>query len=311
MKAKWLKIKNKVLIATLLITSAIAFYRCNKDELNRNRMVSSNAVLSNPVDNASVNVAENAEVATASFNEVTTDVQEIVNVPISNLKSAGFSDHCRTITFTPSDSVYPRTITINYGTSGCMNWRSKYKKGKIIINITSAPTDSLSMITITLDSLVINGNKVEGSKTMQYLGKLNGNPTWKSEITGGKVTTPGGSIITYDVKDKILTMIAGQKTPGNYWDDVYSLSGTSMGTYTRDTFSRAYYDTITVSNPMILADQCRYPQGGDESVTVSNDGKIVRTVNINYGNYVKGSTACKSDVTITVNGKVVYSYAKD
>lgn len=311
MKAKRLKVAEKVLVFCLLVIGTIAFYRCGKDDSGMKKNDTGNSTLLDILDKESVLVAEGAETATASFNEVTNEVQEIVNIPPSGLKSADFNDHCRTITVSPSDSVYPRTITIDYGTSGCMNWRGKYKTGKIVINISATPADSLSLITVTFDSLVINGNKVEGFKTMQYLGKINGNPTWKSEITGGKVTTPGGRLITYDVKDKILTMIGGQNTPGNYWDNIYSLSGTSLGTCTKDTFSRAFYDTIPVSNPMIIAAQCRYPQGGDESITVSQNAKVVRTVNINYGNYVTGSNSCKNSVTLTVNGKIVYSYARD
>ncbi len=303
---------NMVKISAVLIAGMFIFFCCNKDNMNRSRINAENSALSNNlVDNDAIATAQDAEIASAAYNETSFDEQELLGLSFAGLKSAQSSSPCRTITVTPSDSVYPHTITINYDAVGCTNWREKYKSGKIIISVSAPTNDSLSLINVTFDSLTINNNKIEGTKTLEYLGKISGNPTWKSEIIGGKVTTPSGKVITYDLKDKIITWIAGYNTPGDFWDDVYSISGTSAGTSTKDTLIRAYNDSISIANPLILAEKCRYPQGGVENITVKRNGVLLKTVSIDYGTYAPGSNSCKSDVTLTVNGQVINTCARD
>lgn len=302
----------RVQLSALLVAGIFIFYGCNKDNMNRSTMNAENSALTdNPANNDAITIAQDAEIATAAYNEVANDVQELLGMSFTELKSARSSAPCRTITVIPSDTVYPHTITVDFGTTGCTNFREKFKTGKIIITVSAPPSDSLSLITVTFDSLKINSSKIEGTKTIEYLGRIDGKPTWESEVIGGKVTKPNGKVITYDVKDKVTTLIAGFDTPSNYWDDVFSISGSSMGTSTKDTLIRAYYDSIAIENPLVIAAKCRFAQGGIESITVTRNGVIEKTVIINYGAYTPGTNMCKRDVTITVNGKVINTYAKD
>src|SRR5262249_14395127 len=58
---------------------------------------------------------------------------------------------CATITVTPNDSTYPKTITIDFGDS-CVGLDGKLRSGKIIANLTAPLRKPGSVLTVTLEN---------------------------------------------------------------------------------------------------------------------------------------------------------------
>jgi hypothetical protein len=252
-------------------------------------------------------IANDADFTTNTFDEITKEALEVEGIAFAYLKSAQ-NDYCRNITYSPSDSVYPRTVTIDYGTKGCYNRRGVVKTGKIILSLTAPPTDSLSTITIALDSLTVNGYKVEGTKTLTYMGKINGQPTWTSQIAGGKISARNGNYITYNVLNWTRKQIAGINT-SNFWDNIYAVNGVSIETAKRDTAITSYRDSVASDNPLIMEAACRFPQGGVLDITLTKNDSTLRNVKVDYGAYVPDTSICKHSATVTVNGKVVNNFS--
>jgi hypothetical protein len=248
-----------------------------------------------------ISVVQDEQVAANAYAEVDNEVEGTLSAFFSPVKSA-IADSCKTVYTSTADSIWPRVITINFGAMGCTNARGKTKSGKIVVSLSAPFTDSLSTRTITFENLTINGNKIEGTKTLQYLGKIDGAPTWKTDIVGGKVTTISGKVVTYEIKNELRSLLAGDKRFWWFSNEVFSISGVFSGSIAKDTVSHAYLDSINSSNPIIISQRCEFPQGGTDWLTLSKNGQVVDTVLVNYGTYMT-SQPCKNQYSLTINGK--------
>ena len=97
---------------------------------------------------------------------------------------------CATITVTPNDSTYPKTITIDFG-DGCICADGKFRKGAIILHLTGPIRRRGSVLTITFRDFYLNRAHIEGTKIVSNLSE-NGNIKFTVQVVGGKVTFPNG-----------------------------------------------------------------------------------------------------------------------
>src|SRR5215467_9492215 len=104
--------------------------------------------------------------------------------------------NCASITVTPNDTTYPKTITIDFGDS-CVGLDGKLRSGKIIITLTGRLRKPGSVMTTTLENFYINHIHVEGTKTVTNLSE-NGATKFSVDVAGGKVTFPNGRWYTYE-----------------------------------------------------------------------------------------------------------------
>lgn len=274
--------KTQKLFRTLLIMSvvtALSFGGCKKDKEDTDQRAA--------IDNA---VCENA------FNDVFKQVDNGAKQTsqsgaqkIMQLDSIG----CATVSITPFDTItWPKTLTIDFGTSNCLCSDNKYRRGKIIANLTGRYRDAGTVITVTLDNYFVNDNQVEGTKTitnMGHVGTYNGGNNLKYSIvvTDGKITTSDG-VATWS-STRYREWIEGESTTWPNWqDDVYLITGSASGT----TINQNTY-TILITNALRVALDCKWVESG--TLEVTPQGLATRTLDFGSGN-------CDNQATVTING---------
>jgi hypothetical protein len=212
--------KTKIfLIITAL--SIVSLSSCKKDTV---------------LDQDSVDLADDDAVSDAIFEDVfnTVDYADIILDGFQkgeSVKSEEFvvlSDSCPTVTIThPSDAVWPKTITVDYGT-GCTGFYENTRAGKIIIVVTGPRRETGSKRTVTFDNYYINGIKVEGTHVLENKGfNSSQNLLVSVTLTGGKITLPDGKTIQRSFQHQ-REWIAGLLTK-NPWDDECLITGTAAG----------------------------------------------------------------------------------
>ena len=124
-----------------------------------------------PLDQTSVNLADDDAVSEAVFEDVFNSVDNAAialddAMKDGDSKSASLiiDDSCPAVTVEhPETGVWPKIITIDYGT-GCTGFYDNTRSGKIIIEVTGPRREEGSKRTVTFDNYYFNGIKVEGVK---------------------------------------------------------------------------------------------------------------------------------------------------
>lgn len=130
---------------------------------------------------------------------------------------------CATITVSPNDSTYPKTITIDFG-NGCICADGKFRKGAVIIHLTAPIRRTGAVMTVTFRDFYLNRAHIEGTKILTNLNAGN-NIKYTVQVVNGAVTFPNGRGWQYD-ELKTVTQIDGGATPF-VRDDVYKVEGRS------------------------------------------------------------------------------------
>ncbi len=229
------------------------------------------------------------------LDEVLDEVEYTSDIWFGELKT-GFDD-CRTVTIEPMDRlVWPKTITIDFGTEGCAVREGVVKKGKIIINQNAPQFGRAWTKVITFQDYYVNGNKVEGTNTTTF-SRADGNPTWTSTIVGGQVTTPDGVIKTRETVH-IRVQTRGIDTPRDRMDDAFQISGHAVGTR-MDGKSFSW----VINEPLLISNNCRWIRRGIK--VLSLEGMSDVTIDYGTGDCDDIATATQDGVTkeIKLKGK--------
>ena len=186
---------------------------------------------------------------------------------------------------------WPKTLTINFGSSNCMGADGNLRRGQIIASFTGRYRDSLTVITISTISYYHNNNLVQaGTHTITNNGRnSSGNLSYSINVQNASVTTTDGTVSWSSYRTR--EWISGESTTTNPMDDVYSITGNANGTGVNgNTF------TVLINDPLIVALNCAYIQQGKLTLTPANLSPRI----IDFG-----SGACDKDATVTIND-VVY-----
>jgi hypothetical protein len=279
--------KTLMICGMAVLAIAIYFVSCKKDD-NSN---SDELVLSVQDD------AEASSVADDIFNEVDKNISALDAGNFTNLTLKGedlLLGTCHpSVSISPSNPIaYPLTITLDYGTAGCVGLNGNVKKGKLIVTLTSKMSAVNSAKTITFDNFYINDRKIEGTKTVTYTG-LNGSqhPVWTVSVTGGKITRPDGKARTFEFT-RTREQIAGINPPSTWSDKVFSITGSGKGT---NLTGKEY--TTTIDKPLIVAANCRWIKSGAITTSVGS-----RKITINYNVSTIASGTCDSLATVFFGG---------
>ncbi|NMC40075.1 MAG: hypothetical protein GYA43_02705 [Bacteroidales bacterium] len=212
----------KTKLFTLLIASAfISFTACQKD--------------SAPIDQDSVNLADDDAVTNVVFDDIFSTVDnasQMMEDVLGKGDAKGgeyvMTDSCPTVTVSStSPDVWPKTITIDYGT-GCTGFNGSTRAGKIIITVSARRNVLNATRTVTFDNYYFNGIKVEGTKEVKNLGPNDAqHVVFSVKVTDGKLTLPDGKTIERNVNHQ-REWIAGWFTR-NIWDDECLITGTATG----------------------------------------------------------------------------------
>jgi hypothetical protein len=194
--------------------------------------------------------------------------------------------NCATITVSPNDSTYPKTITIDFGPNGCWCADGKYRRGAIIIHLTGPIRRSGSVMTITLRDFYLNRAHIEGTKTLSNLSE-NGNIKFTVQVTGGKVTFPNGRGYKYQVLKYVKQIEGGDTRRIN--DDVYSVEGRS-----KTEFNNGVFVTFNSESPLIKKNACPWISNG--TLKINANGWIML---VDYGAPNNGD--CDNKALLTWN----------
>src|SRR6476620_12643831 len=176
---------------------------------------------------------------------------------------------CSTITVTPDDTTYPKTITIDFGDS-CVGLDGKLRSGKIIINLTAPLRKPGSILTVSLENFYINHIHIEGTKTISNLSE-NGAIKFSVQVAGGKVTFPSGRGYSYE-SSKTKVQVAGMDTK-MCRDDKFEITGSAT-----IKFNNGVVVQFDIVDPLIRKVACPWLSDGTLKIAIND-----RVLKIDYG----------------------------
>jgi hypothetical protein len=243
------------------------------------------------IDQTSVNLADDDAVGNAVFEDISNTV-DIADITLDNYqagtKSLVVKDTCPLVTIDhPTDAVWPKTITIDYGPS-CTGFYDNTRSGKIVIVVTGPRKTTGSIRTITFNNYHFNDIKVEGTKTIETMGyNGNQNMVFHVKLVEGKLTLPNNTVIERSF-DHQREWIAGFNTK-NIWDDEVLITGTASGVNLNGI---AYTNNITTALHWTRA--CKFIVSGIIEIERAGKDSIV----LDYG-----SGSCDAVATVTKGGE--------
>lgn len=182
----------------------------------------------------------------------------------------------------------PKKMTLDYGTSTLCD-DGKTRSGKINVTWTGRYRETGTVITIIPENFYQNGNKVEGTKTIENKGRNTaGNLYYTVTVANAKVTKTDAKVRTWNAT-RNREWIAGENTAG-WKDDVYLLTGTANGINANGLI---YSTNITTALRLDLNCEYRITAG---VVELKPQGKLTRIVD--YGN-----GDCDNTITVTIGNK--------
>lgn len=180
------------------------------------------------------------------------------------------------ITVKPTNNTYPKTVVIDFGTTGITGKRGNVLKGVITVVLTDKLDIAGSSKTITFTNFSVNDNKIAGTKTVTNKGLNAANNLYMTISASETVTRADNSVVTWN----------SERTRERLALDKYSITGTSNGVNAKGV---AY--SVTIVTPLIA--YINYPHFVQGSVSISTEK---RTALIDYGAGSKDDQA-----TVTIN----------
>ena len=279
---KTLSINRIIIAAVAVLFSTFIFTSCQKE----NSLTTSSAV----TEEEAANLSDESTQAEASFDDADdigfTAAEEEGNAGGFGVegKSAGAQGRvflpnffelrervgdCATITVTPNDSTYPKTVTIDFGDS-CRGRDGKVRRGKIVLHFTGPVRRPGSVVTLTFVRYYVNRAHIEGTKIFTNLSEPPMHK-WNITVVDGKVTFPNGRGYTYE-GTKTVKQIAGMLT-AIVRDDVYQIVGRS-----KTTFSNGTTININTEDALIKKVACPWISEGTLKIKIND-----RVLKLDFG----------------------------
>ena len=190
---------------------------------------------------------------------------------------------CAHVTVTPGG--FPKTITIDFGTSCTDPITHVTRSGKIIINISDSLRHPGAVSTMTFDNYYVNLFKREGTITWTNT-TVPPHRSWTRTVVNGKVTAPDGRFWIHNATHSI-EQVEGNGTPHFPLDDAFSVTGNS--TITNSAGVTRTHTIITALHKKVI---CHNIDMGSVSLVGPH-----HTVLLDYGN-----GTCDNIATISVDG---------
>lgn len=129
--------------------------------------------------------------------------------------------NCATITVTPDDGSYPKTVLIDFG-AGCLCPDGKWRKGKLQLHLTAPIRQPNAVVTLTFIDYFLNRTSIKGKKIFKN-NTENGAFRFSIQAVGIEVEFPNGRGYKYN-GNKDVEQVAGMATI-SLRDDVYEITG--------------------------------------------------------------------------------------
>lgn len=201
------------------------------------------------LEQSSVDLALDESVTETVFEDVFNSIDNATIALDDAMKSGDtksvflVADSCPAISVLhPSTGIWPKIITIDYGT-GCTGFYDNTRSGKIIIEVTGPRREEGSKRRVTFDDYYFNDIKIEGIKIFENLGlNANGNFVISVTLNDGKLILPDGKTLERETEHQ-REWVAGFMTK-NIWDDECLVTGSSKG---KNAEGISYVRTITAA----------------------------------------------------------------
>ena len=238
-----------------ILTVLLAFSACEKNEVNT-------------ITDEDLATSEDATTALNLFQDTEDEVDY-------EIETRDPSDNCPTITVSPDDGSFPRTITIDYGTDGCIGLHGRTRRGLIIVTLTDSLRNPGAVRTVTFDNFFVDDAQLQGVKTLTNEGfNAEGLPVFSRTVEGGSITFPDGEIATWESSHTIV-MIEGNDTP-QMMDNVLQITGGASGLN-----RNGVAFTVEITTPLIKSKTCPWIQSGIREITTNGN---TRTIDYGDGN---------------------------
>jgi hypothetical protein len=206
------------LLVMATILSASMFYSCSKDD---------------SPDNATPPEDLTAQELTAAriqsdlvFDDVSSEVLQVTLNGTTGAASTT-SAACATVTISPQDlTTWPKTITIDYGSTGCTGINGWVRKGKISYTLTKLPRETGAVVNVSFDNYFVNGYKLEGSYSITNNRSTDANLNITTRLVNGKITYPDGKWYTRTSTIN-WQQVAGSAT-ASVLDDEFNVTGEAV-----------------------------------------------------------------------------------
>lgn len=255
---------QKILLAGLIAFSGmLALTSCSKDDDQGSEELSTETVAL-VKESASTETIE--ETIDASIHEAIADAEEQNSGP----GPVSVESTCATVTVSPEDGSFPRTITIDFG-DGCDGVNGMTRSGSIVVTLSDTLCNPGTEYVVAFSNYNVENFAVSGTKNVENTGTREAPSfTEESNLT---FTMPSGIVIT---KHKSITRdwIEGMDTD-TFVDDVFLISGSAE---VSSSAGRSYSYRIT--RPLKTARTCRNVLEGVIEITWSGHGE---PVTIDYG----------------------------
>lgn len=203
---------------------------------------------------------------------------------------------CATVSITPTwaDTTWPKTLTIDFGTTNCTGYYGVNRRGIITVNLTGRYRDPGTVLTVSLNNYYVNDYKVEGTKTLTNNGRnSNNNLSYSVNVTGGKIIDPNGKSIQW-ASSYTSEWVEGESTNlftdgiSGLCDDVYLITGGGNGINRNGLAFSA-----NIISPLRKEICCRWIVSGSYEIIPSGLSKRVADF---------GNGTCDNSATVTING---------
>ncbi len=266
---------NRTSIAAIAFMFATMLFSCQKDLSTTNNQ---------PLTETQATAySEESSMAEASFDDAedvaTTAADEEGNASEFDINGRLFGPRftelraaigdCATITVTPNDSTYPKTIIIDFG-NGCLGRDGKFRSGAIIVHLTAPLRRPGSVVTITFRNYFVNRVHLEGTKVISNLSDPPMHK-WSVQVVGGKVTFPSGRGYSYQ-GIKVKTQVGGMDTRV-VRDDVYEITGRSQ-----TEFNGGLIITLNTETALVKKVACPWISDGKLKIKIND-----RVLYLDYG----------------------------
>ena len=250
---------KKSVFNLLLIFSILAFFSsCQKDETTVEENITSSEDL-------------------ATMQNLLDDAEETADAEIELRGGGGGTNtDCPTVTFEQPWGNFPNTVTIDFGTDGCVGPNGRVRKGQIVINFTDQLSNAGAIKTVTLVDFFIDEVQVEGTKTITNNGTdPDGNINFTRIVSGAKITYPDGDVATWEATHNLVQVEGGNTL--TIWDNVYEITGGSNGV------NRNGIPFVgEIIEPLVKKLGCIWIVAGVRTLIVNSD----KTFTLDYGNGV-------------------------
>ena len=259
-------------------------------------------------DNRSTTSAEDNDLAESLFDDVFKNVEESQGEELEGEGKTFNAEHtfgdCATITIDGlGTETWPKTLTIDFGSTNCEGDDGKTRRGSITAVYSGPYRTAGTSITITTNNYYVDDHHVDGTKVVTNLGNnASGQLQYQVEVNG-VITTSGGDEITH-TSTRTRTWVEGQNTgfftldANGQWmgldgilDDVWEITGSGSG---NNRNGRDY--TFDITNALRVQ-WCGF-RVAITSGTIELVPEDLKTRTVDFGN-----GDCDGEFTVTISNK--------